>query len=583
MSNKKRPKNRDPHRTATRRPAGGPPKRAPLSETEELPPDEFVHGIDNALRDPNPLALLNLASGIIATRDPRQQLPGAPAPSGPTLAELCQSFMNAGLRQTDALLKVIAVMAPDDLLRERIRRSVAERRHAAPGWVLRLDQVRPYRAVEMLNVLRDGDDIVIGVHLPGNRRLSALAYIDHNMGTVVKDAFILDQPLDDVIDAWHEINAQSGAEAADTTVTELSLADARARITAAVDAGASTFPPFESESWPMCRPLIEWIVSMLPEGGTDYERPEWSEDQLAGLTEAFFGSAFGRPLDDDDHRSLLESILWFGTGYGPGDPLRWSPVAVEILLADWIPRKLVAPADFLAKVPEVLRGFIRFCHTERGIRAELTAETLAAVDQWEPDYQNAIRAHGVEPAWYTGVNPATAMLGLMAETVGGAGALDRLGTEPLPDEPFDWSGIPEDIVARVDAVRELVDGCCDALFDVEYRTASRRFLARVAAADPSIFRGRSLARTIAATVCWVVRGANDAFPLEGGTVVLVKEIMAYFGVSGSMPTRAEPMLKALGLDWSLGSLALNDAALLVSAERAEIVLLRDAYRAAEVD
>ena len=48
---------------------------------------------------------------------------------------------------------------------------------------------------------------------------------------------------------------------------------------------------------------------------------------------------------------------------------------------------------------------------------------------------------------------------------------------------------------------ELVDGCCDALFDVEFRTASRRFLARVAAADPDIFRRKSAARSAAAAVC----------------------------------------------------------------------------------
>ena len=39
---------------------------------------------------------------------------------------------------------------------------------------------------------------------------------------------------------------------------------------------------------------------------------------------------------------MLSSLLWFGSGYGPGDPLRWSPTAVEILMLDWIPRKILA-------------------------------------------------------------------------------------------------------------------------------------------------------------------------------------------------------------------------------------------------
>lgn len=72
----------------------------------------------------------------------------------------------------------------------------------------------------------------------------------------------------------------------------------------------------------------------------------------------------------------LSSLLWFGADYGPGDPLRWSPAAVEILLADWIPRKLIAE-------PELLRAYVRFCHAERGIRPALTEQTVAVVHAHE--------------------------------------------------------------------------------------------------------------------------------------------------------------------------------------------------------
>ena len=64
---------------------------------------------------------------------------------------------------------------------------------------------------------------------------------------------------------------------------------------------------------------------------------------------------------------------------------------MEILLADWIPRKIVADPAYLSKAPELLRSFIRYCH-DRWIRTALTDETLAAVDQWEPEYQRLIRS-----------------------------------------------------------------------------------------------------------------------------------------------------------------------------------------------
>src|SRR5205807_7331002 len=107
---------------------------------------------------------------------------------------------------------------------------------------------------------------------------------------------------------------------------------------------------------PACRPLVEWVTRLLPPGGQGYVRPEWDEDAQEALAARFIASPFAVGLDDE-HLDLLEQVLWFATGYGPGDPLRWSPVAVELLLADWIPRKIVADVAYLSKAPGVLRAF----------------------------------------------------------------------------------------------------------------------------------------------------------------------------------------------------------------------------------
>src|SRR3712207_8869242 len=37
------------------------------------------------------------------------------------------------------------------------------------------------------------------------------------------------------------------------------------------------FPLLTSDTWPACRPLVEWAVGLLPAGGRGYVRPEWSE------------------------------------------------------------------------------------------------------------------------------------------------------------------------------------------------------------------------------------------------------------------------------------------------------------------
>ena len=73
--------------------------------------------------------------------------------------------------------------------------------------------------------------------------------------------------------------------------------------------------------------------------------------------------------------------------------------------------------------------------------------------------------------------------------VGGEEQLDRLTAEPLPDEPFDDQGIPDEIADRVAETLALVDRCCEELLDTEHRTAVRRLLHDVAIADPRGFDG----------------------------------------------------------------------------------------------
>ena len=171
----------------------------------------------------------------------------------------------------------------------------------------------------------------------------------------------------------------------DTRWDDVSLADARAWVDEAIELAAITFPPLETD----------YLARVSRTGRMDHPGPARRWNRIPTATMGFGGPCrgsrigssprpYGAGLDDPDHRGLLESLLWYGTDYGPGDPLRWSPVKVEILLDDWIPRKIVAPAEYLAKAPDLLRAFIRFAHEEVGLRSDLTDETLAAINAWEP-------------------------------------------------------------------------------------------------------------------------------------------------------------------------------------------------------
>lgn len=117
----------------------------------------------------------------------------------------------------------------DDVLRHRVHRGIVARGHALPGWLLDLHDSTVGGVVEMVHVLGDGDNVMIEVSLPGDSALSVVVYIDHNLGTLVKDAFVVPEPLDALIERMRTI----GGPDPDTTCDDLDPAQARARITAA--------------------------------------------------------------------------------------------------------------------------------------------------------------------------------------------------------------------------------------------------------------------------------------------------------------------------------------------------------------
>ncbi len=558
--------------------------------------DDLMADVRRALGDDHPLGLLAFASSLLTVVDPRRVSPmERDRLAGPSREELVGSFFEAEQLETSALLAAIGVLGGDEVERRRITRTLERRGHPLPAWIATANGAEATGAVQMTHLLRDGDNLMIGVRLPTGEELSAVIYIDHNLGTVVKDAFVVPEPLHDLVALTKRKDTDP-----DMIWGDVDPADAKVRITEAVATGAMTFPPFETDTWPVCRPLVEWMTSLLPDGGTGYQRPEWSEDDRLALTERFFASPFAAGLDDPDHRDLFDSLLWFGCDYGPGDPLRWSPPAVEIILLDWLPRKIVADTDYLAKAPGLLRAFVRFAHAERAVPAHLTDQTIEAVDSFEAECQTTIRSDrpqgpaallaalgvvdpdgpwGAPAPWEAKLADArTGLLDCLRRAVGGEDGLANLDDAPLPDEPFDWSGIDDDIRPKVAEILDLCDRHCTDLLDTEYRTVSRRVLARIARHGPDAFRRRGRADTAAAAICWAVGRVNDLFiPRRGG--LTQKDFFAHLGVSQtSIPARAATLLDAGGFPRHPADFTLGSSDYLVSTRRRHIIDTRDRYR-----
>lgn len=342
-------------------------------DSEEAP---LIDEVREAL-DGQPLDLLGLAGMVI------EATAGDNGPAG--LDDLITAFIGTPLPETTALLAAFGELAPDGLQRSRCRDAVAARHEQAlPSWLAHLARSTVDRAVLMTDVFGDGEEVLLGVGLADGPQLTCAVNIDHLSRSSVKDAFFVPESIETVLTI-----AQAGNDDPDTDFVELDLADAGATLQIAID---PQLPVHLTDTWPTCRPLVQWLVRLMPDGGTA-QVPHRDGQQSAEVLDRFFVSLVGMRFDDAGHRRLLQRSVDAGTG----DPLRWSAVRVQRLLDD-MPDDLLDDGDLgteipvrvQATLPELLRAYVPFAHARAGIRAELTAASLDAIDERAEDYRAAV-------------------------------------------------------------------------------------------------------------------------------------------------------------------------------------------------
>jgi hypothetical protein len=354
-------------RTKPRRPQ----RRRTAPEVDLL--DALRAGVDS----PTPGSLLGSVGLLLSVAA------GADDPGG-TLDELVRSFSGADRVETSAALLGIATLTVDPDLRRRVRREIAERGHVLPRWLAELHNSRPVdRAVEVSTVFRDVDELLVGATVPGGHPLTAVVHVDNDLGAVATDGYVVESPLDTVLELL------SDDDDPDLRVRDVPPADARARLAAAL-AGIDLGPgKVGTDRLTESRPLVEWMLSLLPEGGSDSELRELSEDELDEIADSFLASPFGPSWAGSELRPLLDEVLAVGSADGIGDPLVWSRGNVERLLG-WGWRGLGITTPHLERTPELLRDLIRYGHAERGLRQPLTENALAAVDAAADAFRAAV-------------------------------------------------------------------------------------------------------------------------------------------------------------------------------------------------
>ena len=562
----------------------------------ELP---LIGDVARCLREASPLGLLLLASSVIeaTTGRPVNRLqPGSLASE--KRPEVLESFVDSGVPEAEALAVAVAAIHADELLARRLRDRIQIRgsvvRHSPP-WLDSIGEIAITDVAEMVHILDDGDNVFVGWRWPNGSAATMVVYIDHNMGTVVKDAFVIPGTFDSMMKRYETIGLE------DQVIRPLDPAAARARIAQAVAHGEAVLPPLETDTWPAVRPLVEWIMRALPDGGQGYVRPVWDADQRTELAYEFATSppakALGMPLSREMLR-IGESLVRFGCSTATGDPLRWSPVSVEMALVDWYPRNVfdLGP-DLMQRVPEMMGAFVRFAHDRKQIPSYLTEETLAAVERWTPEYLEAAMRPGRSPrdnvarlirlaagvdidddTWEDDEDLIDSVLAEavldemeveLIEEAGGPAAYAALNDDPLPDEPFDWSCVPEQWREPTAATLARLDQMTTDLCDVETRTAGRRILAALVA-NGEVFRRPTDASALAAGIIWALcRQWQISISRLGFKFGTQRELSALTGIKAGIISSRANVLGVSSFDWRNSTHSRRRRSLLDSRQRIE--------------
>jgi hypothetical protein len=139
-----------------------------------------------------------------------------------------------------------------------VRREVPTRGHVLPHWLLELHRAEAEgRALVAADPARARSELLAGDVIPGSQHVTVVVSIDHSLAAVT-DGFASPLPLAEL-----ESSVRGADELQGVTFTEVTVADARARLDGGLAGEQLLNPPFESDEWPSTRPLVEWVARRL--------------------------------------------------------------------------------------------------------------------------------------------------------------------------------------------------------------------------------------------------------------------------------------------------------------------------------
>lgn len=207
--------------------------------------------------------------------------------------------------------------------------------------------------------------------------------VDHNR-RVVADV-VTGAPAEQVVDGWRQTSHHSEGK--------IGLAQLEPTLVRAYVEGhllrTETLPePPGGQQY-----LDHWAMAvarlgLLPDSAGSGP-PLLSAGARDGVVKAFLRSPEGEQLTSGGCRPPVaeraaRAAVDYAVEANSGDPLRWSPTAVELFLLEWMPTRKDIPAEVGSWAPEVMDAFVAYAGNAKGLPDDAVAGTrasLAAISQ----------------------------------------------------------------------------------------------------------------------------------------------------------------------------------------------------------
>ena len=214
--------------------------------------------------------------------------------------------------------------------------------------------------------------------------------IDNNLGVMAKDILLADS-----IDRVAEVMRKHPRRDGELTLERITPGVAAGRIDAAIALTEMTLEPPVADDYARLRGLALLRVDEVSHFEPVPERDEMPSEERDVLRDEFLASPEGRDFAPDGDDAWAASLaINFCADYVDGRPLRWSPVVVELFMANWIPRKVLADKGLFERVPAVLDAWVRFAGRKAGTPEWAVTATREAIPRWRA----AMVERGSDPA-----------------------------------------------------------------------------------------------------------------------------------------------------------------------------------------